>query len=106
MRLILTAASPSDATYTDTSGAPKYKVHTRGWTTSISRALEEAEIPRRQSRSSSLQRSVDIDKEQVRFASLAQIEWRLAKTSVLRLGEHELEASSFFRKEGWGWYGR
>ncbi|KAJ7290203.1 hypothetical protein C8J57DRAFT_1114199 [Mycena rebaudengoi] len=94
---------PTNSIYTDESGAPKYKTQTRDWITSISRTLD-VDIPRRQSGSE--HNSVDIDKEQVRFASIGQIQWRLRKTSVFRFNDKEVVATSFFRTAGWDWYGR
>ncbi|KAJ7242949.1 hypothetical protein C8J57DRAFT_1334768, partial [Mycena rebaudengoi] len=94
---------PTNSIYTDESGAPKYKTQTRDWITSISRTLD-IDIPRRQSGSED--NSVDIDNEQVRFASIGQIQWRLRKSSVFRFNDKEVVATSFFRTAGWDWYGR
>ncbi|KAG7086350.1 hypothetical protein E1B28_002311 [Marasmius oreades] len=41
------------------------------------------------------------------FEYLAQIDWRLFSSSKFRLGDgQEIEAKAFFRKQGWGPYGR
>ncbi|KAG7086972.1 hypothetical protein E1B28_002888 [Marasmius oreades] len=41
------------------------------------------------------------------FEYLAQIDWRVFASSKFRLGDGaEIEAKAFFRKEGWGPYGR
>lgn len=108
MQLVLTTASPSNAVYTDGSGAPQYKVNTplklHNRTTAISRVIEHG-IPRRRSQSQSADEH-EVEVEGERFASLAQIDWRVVESSVIRFRDRELLTRDFFRKTGWGWYGR
>ncbi|KAJ7684350.1 hypothetical protein DFH06DRAFT_4880 [Mycena polygramma] len=111
MHLFLTTASPSNALYTDAAGAPQYKVNTplklNHRATTISRVVER-DIPRRQSTSSS--RSGPSNEPEViadaRFANLANIDWRVVESSVIYFRGQELAVHDFFRKQGWGWYGR
>ncbi|KAJ7119088.1 hypothetical protein C8R44DRAFT_789990 [Mycena epipterygia] len=107
MQLVLTTASPSNAVYTDGSG-PQYKVTTplklHDRTTAISRVIEHG-IPRRRSQSRS-EHEDEAEVEGERFASLAQIDWRVVGSSVIRFRDRELLTREFFRKKGWGWYGR
>ncbi|KAJ7490956.1 hypothetical protein FB451DRAFT_628376 [Mycena latifolia] len=107
MRLLLTTATPSNSIYTDESGAPKYKVNTpfkvHDRTTAISRVVEHG-IPRR--RSGSVSGPDGEEEEGERFASLAHIDWHLVEPTVIRFRGRELSTRDFFRKVGWGWYGR
>ncbi|KAJ7700722.1 hypothetical protein B0H17DRAFT_1247280 [Mycena rosella] len=107
MQLFLTTATPSNSVYTDESGAPKYKVNTPfkllQRTTGISRVVEY-NIPRRRSLSPD-GHEVEVE-EGERFASLAHIDWHLLESSVIRFRGRELATRDFFRKVGWGWYGR
>jgi hypothetical protein len=107
MRLILTTATPSNAVYTDASGAPQYKVNTpfalHDRTTAISRVVAH-DIPRRHSQSTDGHEAEPQERE--RFAGLAHIDWHLLDSSVIRFGGRELATRDFFRKEGWGWYGQ
>ncbi|KAJ6567120.1 hypothetical protein B0H19DRAFT_1139526 [Mycena capillaripes] len=110
MQLFLTTATPSNAVYVDGSGSPQYKVTTpfkvHDRTTAISRIVER-EIPRRQSTGSSSGAHEDrVVDENTRFANLANIDWRLFDSSVIHFRGQELAVREFFRKEGWGWYGR
>ncbi|KAL0570908.1 hypothetical protein V5O48_011048 [Marasmius crinis-equi] len=62
--------------------------------------LEHEELPALSPGSSSRQTSH-------RFIYLAQIDWRYFSSSKFRFGDGlEVTAKSFFRKEGWGPYGR
>jgi hypothetical protein len=107
MRLFLTTTSPSNAVYTDASGAPQYKVKTpfkvHNRTTAISRVIERG-IPRRHSGSSA--EGHEAEEESVRYANLANIDWRPFGSSVIHFRGQELAVRDFFRKEGLGWYGR
>jgi hypothetical protein len=109
MQLFLTTGTPSNAVYTDASGAPQYKVNTpfkvHHRTTSISRVVEH-EIPRRHSGSSSGGNESPLEEGVRRFANLATIDWRVFDSSVIHFRGQELAVRDFFRKEGWGWYGR
>ncbi|KAJ7700712.1 hypothetical protein B0H17DRAFT_925229 [Mycena rosella] len=96
MQLVLTTTTPSNSIYINESGAPKYKVNTplklHDRTTAISRISadgHEAEA-----------------EEGVQFASLVHINWHLAESSVIRFQGHKYPTHDFFRKVGWGWYGR
>lgn len=40
------------------------------------------------------------------FVMLGEIDWKLVKSTVLKWDGREVLSSTFFRKEGWGWYGR
>ncbi|KAF7353874.1 hypothetical protein MVEN_01073300 [Mycena venus] len=108
MQLVLTTASPTNAVYTDASGAPQYKVNTplkaHNRTTTISRVVERG-IPRRNSGSSAGGSESEAEGS-ARFANLASIDWRVFESSVIRFRGQELAVHDFFRKVGWGWYGR
>ncbi|RDB19297.1 hypothetical protein Hypma_013597 [Hypsizygus marmoreus] len=41
-----------------------------------------------------------------RFALLAQIEHKTVTSSIMRFGGDEVETKTYFKKKGWGWYGR
>ncbi|KAJ7576119.1 hypothetical protein C8J56DRAFT_1117496 [Mycena floridula] len=41
-----------------------------------------------------------------RFGHLAQIDWKIIKFSIIRYGGVEYDTKRFFRKVGFGWYGR
>ncbi|RDB19298.1 hypothetical protein Hypma_013596 [Hypsizygus marmoreus] len=41
-----------------------------------------------------------------RFALLAQVEHKPVASSIMRFGGEEVETKAYFRKKGWGWYGR
>ncbi|KAJ6606064.1 hypothetical protein DFH09DRAFT_1119210 [Mycena vulgaris] len=105
MQLFLTTATPSNSVYTDESGVPQYKVNTPfklDRTTAISRVVEHG-IPRRSGSMDGHDAGIE---EGERFASLAHIDWHLVESSVIRFRGRELATRDFFRKEGWGWYGR
>ncbi|KAJ7119099.1 hypothetical protein C8R44DRAFT_790012 [Mycena epipterygia] len=109
MQLILTGTTyyPMNAVYADASGAPQYKVNTplnllNGRTTAISRVVDG--IPRRQSQSGDEHETEGEEGE--RFASLAHIDWRVVESTVIRFRGRELLTRDFFRKTGWGLYGR
>ncbi|KAJ6630323.1 hypothetical protein B0H10DRAFT_1939093 [Mycena sp. CBHHK59/15] len=113
MQLILTTATPSNSVYIDSSGTKHYKVQTpfkvHDRTTTISRAID-SDIPQRLSESSNQLEPHDADEDakadQIRFGSLAYINWRVVESSVIHFCGRELETKSFLRKDGWGWYGR
>ncbi|KAJ7041960.1 hypothetical protein C8F04DRAFT_1176617 [Mycena alexandri] len=116
MQLFLTTSSPSNTVYADASGSSQYKVTTpfgvrnRG-TTTISRVVQR-DIPRRWSSSSngaiatSDGHGAELGDRGDRFALLARIDWRLSDSSVIHFRGRELATREFFRKEGWGSYGR
>ncbi|KAJ7184582.1 hypothetical protein C8R46DRAFT_938532 [Mycena filopes] len=114
MRLFLSTASPSNAVYADAAGSPQYKVTSpfgvpvRHRTTTVSRVVEPG-IPRRWSSSSagtSAAHGSEGGDGGERFALLARIDWRLFDSSVINFRGRELPTRDFFRKDGWGWYGR
>ncbi|KAJ7765710.1 hypothetical protein B0H16DRAFT_1524083 [Mycena metata] len=115
MQLFLTTASPSNAVYADASGSSQYKISTpfgvRHRITTISRVVER-DIPRRWSSSSngttpsSNGHGAGVGNGGDRFALLARVDWRLFDSSVIHFRGRELATREFFRKEGWGWYGR
>ncbi|KAJ7482155.1 hypothetical protein B0H11DRAFT_1212546 [Mycena galericulata] len=108
MQLFLATDHPWNTVYTDASGAPWYKTQTplklHDRTTSISKVIDP-DIPRRAPEPDASNNSADgIDT--ARFASLAQIDWRVIKSSVIHFGGRELATNEFFRKAGtqgvWG----
>lgn len=99
MQLFLADDYPWNTVYTDEAGAPQYKTHTpiklHDRTTAISRVVE-ADIPRR----------ADEPEDSPRFASLAQIDWRVVESTVIHFRGRELATQEFFHKEELGWVGR
>ncbi|KAE9405830.1 hypothetical protein BT96DRAFT_988075 [Gymnopus androsaceus JB14] len=54
-----------------------------------------------------------LDREGTNFTYLAQIDWRVFKSSKIRFGEgqysyagREVHVKDLFKKQGWGWWGR
>lgn len=97
MHLYLTGPSCLDATYTNHSGHPIYKVHTAY--THMLKSAHTTTISHGDPNSSpALDRS----------AHLAQIDWHSASSSHIRFGGADLNTKRFFKREGWSWksYGR
>jgi len=98
MRLILTSDSPINTIYTEESGAAQYKVKTtfkvHNRPTVVSRVVEG--IPHGHSG------SADGDEREaedgVRFANLANIDWRASDATVITFRGQEFVARDFFRK--------
>ncbi|KAG6817034.1 hypothetical protein H0H87_000446, partial [Tephrocybe sp. NHM501043] len=102
MHLYLSKRSFINSTLTDEHGQVLYKVDTPIWrlsrTTTLSCAIPD-DIPRREGeRDSKLTAN--------RFAYAGKVTQRLASPSSIRFGGGEFEIKKYFRKEGWGPYGR
>lgn len=99
MNLYLSKRSPIHSNFTDDEGKVLYKVDTpmkvTGRTSTITRATPE-ELLR-------LEEGIDMHD---RFEILAQIEYKTLASSVIKFGETEVKTGAYFRKEGWGPYGR
>ncbi|KAF7298339.1 hypothetical protein MKEN_01358500 [Mycena kentingensis (nom. inval.)] len=118
MRLTLTTSSPSDAVYTSEDGVPQYKVASvpllkkmrEGRSIKVSKVVD-ADIPRAPSRGSATSSQPEgggSAEAAARYARLATIDLHVVDPSVIRFAgrEREVLMRDFFRKEGWGWYGR
>ncbi|GLB35659.1 hypothetical protein LshimejAT787_0212240 [Lyophyllum shimeji] len=104
MHLYLSTPSPLNATFTNEDGQVMYKVDTPmavGTRTSTISCVVPNDIPQQQSDSSAAEESM-----KDRFAHLAQVEHNVVGSSVLRFGGKEILTKEYFRKEGWGAYGR
>ncbi|KAF9026036.1 hypothetical protein BDZ89DRAFT_953299 [Hymenopellis radicata] len=95
MNLYLSKSTTSiNTTFTSSDGVVLYKTHTPfrlvgGRSTTISRALRD--IPTRDGAENAL-----------RFAHLAQIDWKIGAPTILRFGGQEIKARSYLIKDGWG----
>lgn len=102
MNFILSDRSFLNATYSNEAGQVIYKVETpKGLTTRVStitRVIPNDVIPLKGD-------SDEVDMRD-RFGFLAQIEHKPISSSVIKFGGVEVETKEYFRKEGWGWYGR
>ena len=110
MHLVLGNDSPWNTVYTDESGAPQYKTNTplklHDRTTAISKFVGPG-IPRREDEHET---GGEGEESGPRFASLAQINWRVVDPSVIHFRGQELATDTFFRKHKDGklpgWFGR
>lgn len=101
MNLILSDRSFLNATYSNDAGQVIYKVETpKKLTTRISTITRV--IPN----DVTLKGYSDEVDMQNRFGFLAQIEHKPISSSVIKFGGVEVETKEYFRKQGWGWYGR
>jgi len=95
MYLFLSHRSPLKSIYSNEDGQAIYKVHSpfkfKDRTCSISRIMPD--IPNN-------------DDMQDRFVHLAQIDWKMMSPSTIRFGENAVDVKTFFRKEGFGGFGR
>lgn len=101
MYLYLSERSPLNSIYTNEDGQVMYKVVTplaaTSRTSTISCVLPN-DLPVKGD-------NTEADTKD-RFGHLAQIEHKVVASSILRFGGNEVEAKDYFRKEGWGVYGR
>jgi hypothetical protein len=96
MNLHLTGNSFLNSEYVTSSGKVVYKVstpHTWNRSSTITRLIET---------------ELDASGSELhgQFAHLAQVDHRLLKRAAIRYKGQEIDTKRFFRKEGFGWYGR
>jgi len=99
MKFYLSTSSPINSAFTNEDGQAIYKVETPllklPWVTSISRVIPN-DLP---------QEDADPDMRD-NYTFMAQIEFHDISPSKITLVGSEFTAKSYFRKEGWGIYGR
>ncbi|KAH0584630.1 hypothetical protein H2248_010163 [Termitomyces sp. 'cryptogamus'] len=101
MHFYLSGRSPLNSTFTNEDGQIIYKIetpHSAGTRTSNITCIVPNDIPRRNEDTSISMQN--------RFAYFGQVEHNLIASSTLRFGGNEFETKRYFRKEGWGLYGR
>ncbi|TFK34267.1 hypothetical protein BDQ12DRAFT_763694 [Crucibulum laeve] len=106
MHLYLSHQEPWNATYTTAEGQVIYKVKTPlrlgTWTATIQRVIPNTELL-----DSPVGTPSAVEPNfQDRFGQLGQIEFHNIQSSRIRYQGQDVEASVFFRKSGFGWYGR
>lgn len=100
MNLNLSEGSPLNSTFYNDAGQVIYRVETPSGlgsrTSTITRVIPNNVEPKKG-------REVNM---QDRFGFLAQVEHNPISSSVLRFPGGEIPTKEYFRREGWGWYGR
>jgi hypothetical protein len=100
MKLHLSERSPLNSTFSNDAGQILYKVDTPlklgARTSTIKRVIPNDVVP---------QQGGGVDMQD-RFGVLGQIEHKPISSSIIKLGGIEAETKAYFRKEGWGAYGR
>ncbi|KAK0461634.1 uncharacterized protein EV420DRAFT_1304852 [Desarmillaria tabescens] len=106
MNLYQTSSEILNNTYTNESGQAIYKVSTphkfSGRVTTISRIVPSDYEPPRVEDTDSYELGMDF---RDRFAPLGYIDWKMFASSVMRYKGEEVKATTYLKKQGWGWYG-
>ncbi|KAF9463421.1 hypothetical protein BDZ94DRAFT_610006 [Collybia nuda] len=100
MNLHLSSPSPLNATYSNDAGQVIYKVDTP-----LKLGREITTIKRVIPNDIADSENDEVDMRD-RFGFLGQIEHKAIASSVIKFGGAEIETKDYFRKEGWGSYGR
>ncbi|KAG6916908.1 hypothetical protein DXG01_004741 [Tephrocybe rancida] len=102
MKLNLSGSSPLNSTFTNDDGQALYKVETKIWAispTSNITCVIPNDIPRREEEDTNISM-------QDRFAYFGHVEHNMIASAVLHFGDQRYEAKDYFKKDGWGAYGR
>lgn len=95
MHLYLSKHSPLDSSFSTQDGQVLFKVDT-----------EPIKLGTRSCKISCIIPNDNVDDGRDRFGSLAQIEFNNVESSIIRFRGDRIVTKEYFRKEGWGPYGR
>ncbi|CAA7261039.1 unnamed protein product [Cyclocybe aegerita] len=105
MHLYLTSNSPWDTTYCTESGQVIYKAESRGLLGPRHITISKVQP----ARTIELDADGKVPEEALKdaFVEIGKVEWHAIWSAKIRVGDgEEVSVKDFFRKKGWGLYGR